>query len=67
MVIVGQLVDESTQFLRQGEPGQLRLQLLNRGGSVSSGLTATISTLEPNVTIENSTVVLDDLASGETV
>ncbi|MCA9217691.1 MAG: hypothetical protein KDB27_31695, partial [Planctomycetales bacterium] len=67
LVTVGHLVDGSRQFLSQGQTGDLRLRFLNRGGSATSGMTATISTLEPNVTIENPTVVLDDIDLGATV
>lgn len=66
LVVVGQLVNRSGQFLNQGQPGDLQLKFLNRGGSASKGLTATISTVEPNVTIENPTISLADLGSGET-
>lgn len=66
LVVVGQVVDDAGQFLTQGQPGNLKLRILNRGGSLSSGLTATISTLEPNVTIDNPIVALDSLGPGDT-
>jgi len=65
LVVVGQVVDDSTQFLTQGQNGNLKLKILNRGGSLSSGITATISTLEPNIVIENPTISLDNLGSGD--
>ena len=64
LTVVGQIVDDRTQFLTQGLPGQLKLRLLNRGGSAASGVTATISTLERNVTIENPVIELGELAPG---
>ncbi|MCA9259535.1 MAG: alpha/beta fold hydrolase [Planctomycetales bacterium] len=64
LVVLGHQVDEGGRFLTQREPAGLQLKFLNRGGASSAELTATISTLEPNVVINNPVLVLGDLEPG---
>lgn len=52
-------------FLPHKTPASIRLRLLNRGGSASGKLTATLSTTTPGVSISQPSIQLPAIASGQ--
>ncbi len=58
-------VNEGGAFLDHKKESELKLRLLNRGGSTGKGLKVTLSTTTEGVTIANPTIVMDDLPSAD--
>ncbi|WP_298708247.1 alpha/beta fold hydrolase [uncultured Chitinophaga sp.] len=52
-------------FLPHKTPASIRLRLLNRGGSTSGKLTATLSTTTPSVSISQPSIQLPAITSGQ--
>lgn len=67
MVCTAFKVNDTGLFLDQKEVCNLRLRLLNRGGSVGKGLKVTLSTNTEGVTIANPTIAVKDISEGDVV
>lgn len=67
IVFVDYTVDGSKKFLEQGVQGAVQLKLFNRGGKDIHDLQIIISTNQDGVTINNSTAIISQLNSGDTI
>ena len=65
IVVTGYKADNEGKFLKHRQPVKLQLHLLNRGGSTASGMKATLSSSTPGVLIEEPTVALSPIESGD--
>lgn len=67
IVYVAHEVNEKDFFLDHNKASDLKLQLLNRGGSSIHNLTVSISTNEGGVEIANQSIKIKEIKSGEIV
>ena len=67
VVCIGYTVDDTSRFLKQGQEGRIKLQLLNRGGSAAEQVSATLSVHEAEVTMTDSVIPVGDIPAGTTV
>jgi enterochelin esterase-like enzyme len=67
IVAIGHVVDDTSRFLRQGQTGQVKFTLLNRGGSTATGLVVMVSSSTANVNFAVTPVTAPDLAAGAVV
>lgn len=67
IVFLSHQVNDKDIFLDQDKASDLRLQVLNRGGSTVKNLAVLLSTEHPGVTIENPEIILKEIASGEAI
>jgi hypothetical protein len=65
IVLLDHKVNGETAFLDHKKESNMKLRLLNRGGSVGEGLTVTLSTTTDNVEIHNPTIKIRDIPSAE--
>ncbi|MGV8094577.1 MAG: alpha/beta hydrolase-fold protein [Mangrovibacterium sp.] len=65
IVFLDYKVDRESAFLNHKKPCNLKLHLLNRGGSTGKGLKITLSTTTNGVTIANPTMAIDEILSCE--
>jgi enterochelin esterase-like enzyme len=65
LVVTGYKADNEGRFLKHRKPSSLQLHLLNRGGTTASGLKITLSSSTAGVSIENPTIALNSIESGQ--
>lgn len=65
IVLIDYQVNGKSVFLDHRKECLLKLQLLNRGGSIGKGMKVKLSTTTEGVSIANSTIEIDDIASRE--
>lgn len=58
-------VNENDIFLNHNSESQLKIQLLNRGGSSVNNLQVRLSTSQPGVEIDSEKILVKDIKSGE--
>jgi enterochelin esterase-like enzyme len=64
IVILAFNINETAKFLTQGQEGQLKIQVLNRGGQSAENITIGLATDQPSVTIEDKTFTIPVLDAG---
>ncbi len=64
IVILAYEIDDSTKFLTQGQEGQLKIQVLNRGGQQAENVSIELATDKSSVTIEDKTLTIPTIAAG---
>ncbi len=67
IVYLAHKVNDRDIFLDQNETCQLKLRLLNRGGSIAKDVKVEISCSHPDVTIDNPVIEIGELLQGEPV
>ncbi|KPL11298.1 MAG: hypothetical protein AMS26_20240 [Bacteroides sp. SM23_62] len=64
IVILAYEIDDSTKFLTQGQEGQLKILVLNRGGQQAENVSINLSTDKTSVSIEEKTLTIQALQTG---
>jgi enterochelin esterase-like enzyme len=64
IVFLAYRIGDDGKFLTQGEEGQLKIQVLNRGGQAAQDITIELSADMPSVNIENKTLTITNLDAG---
>ncbi len=64
IVLLGYRINDTTKFLSQNKEGQLKIQVLNRGGQAAENITIELATTQPSVTIENKSLSIPVLDAG---
>jgi len=67
IVYTAHKVDGKDIFLNHNKPSNLKLKLLNRGGSDSKKIRITLGTADKEVTITNPSIELDNIPTGKTM
>ncbi len=65
IVLLNHEVNDKDIFLAQNKISDVRLQILNRGGSTLKNIVMKLATEQPGVTIENPEIVIKEIKSGE--
>ena len=64
IVLVAYNIDDSAKYLTQGQEGQLKLQVLNRGGQPAQNINIALATDQSSVSIEDKILTIPVLNSG---
>ncbi|MBK6281530.1 MAG: hypothetical protein IPF54_01620 [Draconibacterium sp.] len=67
VVFAAHTVNDNGIFLEQDKENELKLRLLNRGGSKAKGLKVTLTTNTKGVSIANPTIEINDISENEMV
>ncbi|HRX11338.1 MAG TPA: alpha/beta hydrolase-fold protein [Draconibacterium sp.] len=66
VVFVAHRVSDNGIFLEQNEENELKIRLLNRGGSNAKGLKVTLTSSTKGVSVANPTIEVEDIPANET-
>jgi len=67
IVILAYNINDSAKFLTQGQEGQLKIQVLNRGGLSAENITIGLATDQPSVSIEEKNLTIPVLDAGTSI